>query len=285
MKSNWRTPGQNVGENSPVTQVSWNDAVAFCNWLSEQEKREPSYMPDGVSWMLVAQPQGYRLPTEAEWEYACRVGTTTQYSFGDDWKEHDKFGWSNTKANGRPRGVGHLPANPFGLYDMHGNVSECCHDWHDGKWYAQSPSDDPRGPLRASSRRVYRGGSWYEAPANGRSSYRHRSTAPATHSSNRGFRIASSSIGAQPTTASVTTSTPPVVTPPPVSISKDAPRTLEFRLVGETLTLTLNDSVVITAKDDTRSEGLFAVAATKGVLIQKTEVQRLDDPTGGGPKP
>lgn len=71
----------------------------------------------------------------------------------------------------------------------------------------------------------------------------------------------------------------------PASISKDAPRTLEFRPVGETLTRTLNGSVVITAKDDTRSEGLFAVAATKGVLIQKIEVQRLDDPTGGGPKP
>jgi len=189
-KLNWRTPGQEVDENSPVTQVSWNDAVAFCNWLSEQEKLTPSYVRDGTSWMLVEQPQGYRLPTEAEWEYACRAGTTTQYSFGDDWQEHDKFGWSDTNAGGRPRGVGLLSANPFGLYDMHGNVWEWCHDWYDGKWYAQSPSDDPRGPNGASLR-VLRGGGWSGTPAFGRSSARGSSFhPPASRYNDRGFRVA-----------------------------------------------------------------------------------------------
>ncbi|TVS09658.1 MAG: hypothetical protein EA424_26675 [Planctomycetaceae bacterium] len=188
MKLNWYTPGQEVGENSPVTQVSWNDAVAFCNWLSEQEKFTPSYVRDGASWELVAQPQGYRLPTEAEWEYACRAGTTTQFWFGDDWKEHDKFGWSNKNAGGRPRAAGLLPANPFGLHDMHGNVWEWCHDWYDGQWYARSLIDDPKGPLRASLRAA-RGGSWSSTPAYGRSSSRDNGHTPA-YRHNRGFRMA-----------------------------------------------------------------------------------------------
>ncbi len=206
-KLNWRTPGPEVGENSAVTQVSWNDAVAFCNWLSAQDKLEPSYVRDGASWELVAQPQGYRLPTEAEWEYACRAGTTTQYSFGDDWKEHDKFGWSNTNAGGRPRGVGLLPANPFGLHDMHGNVWEWCHDWYDGQWYARSPSDDPKGPNGALSR-VNRGGSWgggwSGTAATSRSSCRNFLDTPAARHVDRGFRVGLGSVGARPGTASVT---------------------------------------------------------------------------------
>ena len=221
MKLNWRTPGHEVGENSPVTQVNWNDAVAFCNWMSEQEKLEPSYVLDGASWSLVAQPQGYRLPTEAEWEYACRAGTTTQFSFGDDWKEHDKFGWSNTTAGGRARGVGLLPANPFGLHDMHGNVWEWCHDWYNGKWYAGSPGDDPQGP-HGGSTRVYRGGSWYYTPASSRSSGRSINGdygPPEGRFGSRGFRIALGSVEVPSSTASVAPSTPPVVTRPPVAKS------------------------------------------------------------------
>ncbi len=110
LKITWRTPGQAVTDDSPVTQVSWNDAVAFCNWLSDQEKLEPCYKRDGDSWALLPKANGYRLPTEAEWEYSCRAGTATQYSFGDDWKELDKYGWSNKNAGGRPHAVGSLPA-------------------------------------------------------------------------------------------------------------------------------------------------------------------------------
>jgi formylglycine-generating enzyme required for sulfatase activity/serine/threonine protein kinase len=213
---NWRTPGQEVGENSPVTQVSWNDAAAFCNWLSEQEKLVPSYVRDGATWELVTQPQSFRLPTEAEWEYACRAGTTTQYSFGDDWKERDKFGWSNTNAGDRPRGVGLLAANPFGLHDMHGNVWEWCSDWYDGKWYAQSPIDDPRGPL-GSPYRVYRGGSWAGKPAWCRSSSRGSSSTPAERNSSRGFRVALSGDGVKSRTApaaALPTKKTPAATPP-----------------------------------------------------------------------
>ena len=209
LKLTWRTPGQSVTDDSPVTQVNWNDAVAFCNWLSGQEKLDLCYQRDGDTWALLPKTNGYRLPTEAEWEYACRAGMTTQYSFGDDWQEHDKYGWSENNAGGRPPAVGSLPANPFGLYDIHGNVWEWCHDWYDGKWYEKSPSDDPVGPSRASSR-VVRGGSWLSMPAGCRSSSRYGYNAPSFRYYDRGFRPALSSVGAPSSTASVTTSTPPV---------------------------------------------------------------------------
>ncbi len=216
LKLTWRTPGQAVTDDSPVTQVSWNDAVAFCNWLSGQEQLTPCYQRDGDSWTLLPKANGYRLPTEAEWEYSCRAGTTTQYSFGDDWKEHDKYGWSNKNAGGRPHSVSSLPANAFGLYDMHGNVWEWCQDWYDGKWYEKSPSDDPVGPSRASIR-VDRGGGWSDVPAYSRSSYRSYHFTPSHRNNSRGFRPALSSVGAPSSTASVTTLTPPAVTPTPVA--------------------------------------------------------------------
>ncbi len=154
LKLNWRAPGHAVTDDSPVTQVSWNDAVAFCNWLSEEEKLQPCYRRNGDTWTLLANANGYRLPTEAEWEYACRAGTTTQFWFGDDWKEHDKYGWSKNNAGDCPRSVGLLPANPFGLYDMNGSVLEWCHDWYDGKLYQQSLQDSPIGPKSVSSKCV-----------------------------------------------------------------------------------------------------------------------------------
>ena len=215
LKLTWRTPGQTITDDSPVTQVSWNDAAAFCNWLSEQEKQEPCYQRDGDSWALRPKANGYRLPTEAEWEYACRAGTATQFWFGDDWKELDKYGWTTKNADSRPHAVGLLPANPFGLYDMHGNVWEWCQDGYDSKWYEKSPSDDPLGPNTASHR-MLRGGCWLLATANGRSSYRYN-TGQSNRNNTGGFRVALSSVGAQPSTASITTSTPPVVTPPPVA--------------------------------------------------------------------
>ena len=204
LKLNWRTPGYEVTDDVPVTQVSWNDAVAFCNWLSEQENLEPCYRRDGDAWALVPKANGYRLPTEAEWEYACRAGTVTQYCFGDDWKEFGKYGWSSEFAGGRPRSVGLLSANSFGLHDVHGNVWEWCHDRHDGKWFEQSPSDDPLGPSE-SSNRVARGGGASNMSASSRSSFRFFGYAPSYRSSDRGFRPALSSVGAPASTASVAT--------------------------------------------------------------------------------
>ena len=207
LKLNWQTPGQTVTDDCPVTQVSWNDAVAFCNWLSGQEQLAPCYQRNGDTWTLLPKANGYRLPTEAEWEYACRAGTATQYSLGDDWKELDKYGWSKNNSGNRPHAVGSLPANEYGLHDMHGNVWEWCQDWYDGKWFEKSPSDNPLGPGSASFR-AYRGGSWNVMPAYCRSSSRGNIT-PSYRNYDRGFRVAIGLVGAPSSTASVT--------PPPLA--------------------------------------------------------------------
>jgi formylglycine-generating enzyme required for sulfatase activity len=140
------------GSDVAATYVSWDDAVAFCKRLSEQEGRH------------------YRLPTEAEWEWCCRAGTTTEYSFGDDEGQLDKYAWwggivgnGNCKSEQYAHRVGQKQANPFGLYDMHGNAWEWCQDWKGDGYYSQSPAEDPPGPASGSSR-VLRGGGWFYEP-------------------------------------------------------------------------------------------------------------------------
>ena len=159
----WKTAGSEATEEHPVVLVSWNDAVAFCEWLSRKE---------GAT---------YRLPTEAEWEYACRAGTTTRYWTGDDPQTlvtaangpdasfrssfgsgpyPDPIGYAT--LSGRDGYVGASPvakfrANPFGLHDMHGNVWEWCHDGYDKYYYLLMKRNDPTGPSRGDAR-VIRGG-------------------------------------------------------------------------------------------------------------------------------
>jgi len=96
----------------PVINVSWDDAEAFCKWLSEKSN------------------QNYRLPTETEWEYACRAGTTSKWSFGDDKRKLNKYAWYDKNSNGTTHVVGEKLANPWGLFDMHGNISEWCQNDH-----------------------------------------------------------------------------------------------------------------------------------------------------------
>ena len=121
---NWKNPGYPLNDDMAVTQTSWNDAAAYCAWLSEQEQRRPWYRSDGKGgWLIAAHAAGYRLPTEAEWEYACRAGTTTQYSFGDDNTLFDQYGWGKRNTSGKPQLVGLKLPNPFGLFDMHGNAT------------------------------------------------------------------------------------------------------------------------------------------------------------------
>jgi formylglycine-generating enzyme required for sulfatase activity len=138
-------PSKNKGSGTeaPVEEISWGEAVAFCGQLSE---------------LAVEKSAGgaYRLTTEAEWEYACRAGTTTAYCFGDDEAGVSEFAWWQQNADERTHPVGEKRPNHFGLYDMHGNVAEWCSDWYSSDYYSQSPDVDPTGPA-AGENRVLRG--------------------------------------------------------------------------------------------------------------------------------
>ncbi len=186
----------------PVEQVSWYDAIVFCNKLSMMEKLEPAYSisgetdpeawgavptSDDAAWDAVScdwNADGYRLPTEAEWEYVCRAGTTTTYNTGDTIS--DNTGWYKTNSNSRTHEVGKKSANAYGLYDMHGNVWEWCWDWY-GRSHGSESQIDPKGASSGFSR-VERGGSWGSDAERLRSADR-SFYYPSGRSSNLGFRL------------------------------------------------------------------------------------------------
>jgi eukaryotic-like serine/threonine-protein kinase len=176
--------------NHPVEMVSWNDAAEFCAKLSQQEELKPFYFRSGET-VTSLDGTGYRLPMEAEWEYACRAGTTTRFWSGDE--DHDLIsaGWFNGNSGGRTHSAGELQANPFGLSDVHGNVYEWVQDSWDPVFYEKFEEDaaiDPGSPFYAGSQRVIRGGYWYFNPSSCRSSLRHASH-PTPRSHNIGFRV------------------------------------------------------------------------------------------------
>jgi eukaryotic-like serine/threonine-protein kinase len=154
----------------PVENVSWNDAIAFCTLLSEREGA------------------GYRLPTEAEWEYACRAGSTSRYSFGDDASILGRFVWYSGNSGNTSHPVGRKQSNAWGLYDMHGNVWEWCSDWHGEYFYRRSPGTDPLGPKQAAIR-VRRGGDWRAIPRDCQAAIR-GGDAPGDRGDSLGFRLA-----------------------------------------------------------------------------------------------
>ena len=137
-------PSSFKGADRPVEEVSWNDAVEFCKKLTEIEKKAGR----------LAQGMSYQLPTEAQWEYACRAGTSTKYSWGDSISSSNANYDENVEQTTT---VGYYPANSWGFYEMHGNVWEWCADWYDD--YASGSLTDPIGPASGSDR-VFRGGSW-----------------------------------------------------------------------------------------------------------------------------
>ena len=195
-------PGFEIAQDHPVVYVTWNDATAFSRWLSSTEKKN------------------YRLPTEAEWEYACRAGTTTRYFCGDQPEELVRFGnvadqdiakiFKNPKMIAWRDGkvidtdvpfpylkghdgytwtapVGSYLPNAFGVYDMHGNVWEWCSDWYADNYYEKSPTEDPKGPA-AGTTRVARGGGFHYLPVRMRSAARNHAD-PAGRGYHGGFRV------------------------------------------------------------------------------------------------
>jgi formylglycine-generating enzyme required for sulfatase activity len=144
-----------------VETVSWEDSVKFVRALA-------SAAPEGLE---------FDLPTEAEWEYACRADSTTAWSFGDDESVLGDYAWFGGNSGGKTHPVGTKHPNAWGLYDMHGNVWEWCKDWYGP--YKADPVQDPQGP-RSGSGRTLRGGSWCGDPWGTRSAYRGR-YGPASH--------------------------------------------------------------------------------------------------------
>jgi formylglycine-generating enzyme required for sulfatase activity len=155
-----------------VDSVSSNDTITFCEKLSDLPEERAAH-------------RRYRLPTEAEWEYACRAGALTRWNFGDDGAKLGEYDWFNGNSNGTTHPVGEKKPNAWGLYDIYGNVSQWCLDWYDANYYQQSPSLDPTGP-GSGSHRVLRGSSWYGGPA--RSASRHKDF-PGAGNPCYGFRV------------------------------------------------------------------------------------------------
>lgn len=149
-QAQWRAvmrtnPSHFTGPNHPVDSVTWDEAFEYCRRLSYATGRI------------------YRLPTEAEWEFACRAGMQTQFNYGDEEEFVVQYAWCLTNSGNHTHPVGEKKPNGWGLYDMHGNVWEWCHDWYAADYYSHSPKVNPFGPAKGTSR-VLRGGSWYSLP-------------------------------------------------------------------------------------------------------------------------
>jgi uncharacterized repeat protein (TIGR02543 family) len=203
-------PSYFTGDNLPVDSVSWYEVIVFCNRLSIKEGLTPAYQVTGVTnWETQTAPtssnatwnaatinpdsDGYRLPTEAQWEYACRAGTTTAFYNGDN-TENDyhnalvgEVAWFSLNNSNETKPVGQKTANAWGLHDMHGNVFEWCWDWYTASYNDAGGSNNPQGATSGTSR-VLRGGTWLSNGQHLRSAYRNY-TDPWSWYNFNGFRL------------------------------------------------------------------------------------------------
>ena len=209
-------PAVTKGENLPAVNVSWYNAIEYCNLLSQREGLKPAYAidksrsdsnnrntEDDVKWVVTWDrgANGYRLPTEAEWEYACRAGTTTYFSTGDNittgQANYDGTKPYNNNAAGEFRRkttpVGSFAPNPWGLFDMHGNVWEWCWDWYNNSarsrrgLYPSGARTNPEGESSGVGR-IIRGGSWFDDGNSMRSAFR-GDNIPSERAAHLGFRL------------------------------------------------------------------------------------------------
>jgi sulfatase modifying factor 1 len=182
-------PSWNWKDNFPITHITWEQAIAYCNWLSKEEKLQPVYLKKGPNYVFNIKANGYRLPTEAEWEYAAKGGKlskATKYSGGNS---PDRVAWHKANSNKAPHTIGTKRPNELGIYDMSGNVWEWCWNWYN-PYYNINNKNNPKGPEMGEKRTV-RGGSWdsdlnYLRPANRLSTYPNRTN------EFYGFRVAKS---------------------------------------------------------------------------------------------
>jgi formylglycine-generating enzyme required for sulfatase activity/TolB-like protein len=178
-------PSYCIGDDNPVERVSWFNCVKFCNKLSEKEGLEPVYNINGNNVTWDKSKRGYRLPTEAEWEYACRAGTTTRFNTGNSDSDLKRAGWFKDNSGRKSHPVAQKTPNSYGLYDMHGNVWEWCWDWFGS--YGGDITADPVG-ASSGSYRVFRGGAWYNDAQRCRSAYRNNDS-PNNSYHSVGFRF------------------------------------------------------------------------------------------------
>ena len=169
-----KNPSKSKGPDKPVEQVDWYHAALYCNMRSLKEGLKPCYDAKTLACDFVA--NGYRLPTEAEWEYACRAGAQTKFSFGDEATKLKASAWFKANADQTTHPVGQKSPNGWGLYDMHGNVAEWCHDIYSESYYQKTEAKDPCGPA-TGDKRVLRGGSWRTSEDGCRSSARNSENA------------------------------------------------------------------------------------------------------------
>lgn len=174
-------------DTNPMNNITWNEAITYCNWLSKKEGLTPAYKMNGPLVVCNFDANGYRLPTEAEWEYAAKGGKLSKSFKYSGSNTLDEIAWHKANSNGTPHTVGTKLPNELGIYDMTGNVWEWCWDWYNKDYYKIEKNENPKGPEMGDKRTV-RGGSWDSSPNFARPSNR-ISTYPSKTHEFYGFRL------------------------------------------------------------------------------------------------